>query len=175
MACSTVSNGRSIPCKSAVGGLKNIFFAPYTDTTAALTDSAGTITLDDSVSFYKYELLKGTSTLETAITSSRENGTTYYETTLNVSLVHLDVATQEQIKLLAHGRPQIVVETYQGDGFLVGKDHGAEVTGGTIVTGAAFADFNGFTLTLTAQETAPPFFVATLPSDDSTSPIDPNA
>ena len=92
MACA-VSNGRALPCKSGVGGLKNIYFAPYTTTTADLTDSSGTITLDDSVSFYKYEI-KGNSSLETAINSSRENGTTFYESTLNVTLTFLDVATQ---------------------------------------------------------------------------------
>ena len=171
MACA-ITNGRSLPCKSAVGGLKNIYFGPYSDVTADLTDSSGTITLDGNESFYKYEI-KGNSSLETAINSSRENGTTFYESTLNVTFTFLDVATQEQIKLLAHGRPQIVVEDYNGNGFLVGKDHGAEVTGGTIVTGAAMGDLSGFTLTLTAQETAPPFFVATLPTDDSSSPINP--
>jgi hypothetical protein len=107
MPCS-VSNGRALPCKSGVGGLKNIYFAPYTSTTAALTDSSGTITLDDSVSFYKYEI-KGNSSLETSINSSRENGSTFYESTLNVTFTFLDVATQEQIKLLAHGRPQILL------------------------------------------------------------------
>ena len=171
MGCA-VSNGRKIPCKSAVGGIKSIFFGPYTTTTAALTDTAGTITLDDSVSWYKYEV-KGNSSLETAINSSRENGTTFYEATLNCTFTFLDVATQEQIKLLSAGRPQIVVEDYNGNGFLIGKDHGAEVTGGTIVSGAAMGDLSGFTLTLTAQETAPPFFVAVLPSDDSSSPINP--
>lgn len=171
MACA-VSNGRALPCKSGVGGLKSIYFGPYSDTTAALTDSSGTITLTDTETFYKYEI-KGNSSLETAINSSRENGTTFYETTLNVTFTFLDVATQEQIKLLAHGRPQIVVEDYNGNGFLVGKDHGAEVTGGTVVTGAAMGDLSGFTLTLTAQETAPPFFVASLPTDDSSSPINP--
>lgn len=171
MACA-VSNGRALPCKSGVGGLKSIYFGPYSDTTAALTDSSGTITLTDTETFYKYEI-KGNSSLETSINSSRENGSTFYESTLNVTFTFLDVATQEQIKLLAHGRPQIVVEDYNGNGFLVGKDHGAEVTGGTVVTGAAMGDLSGFTLTLTAQETAPPFFVATLPTDDSTSPIDP--
>lgn len=171
MACA-VSNGRALPCKSGVGGLKSIYFGPYSDTTAALTDSSGTITLTDTETFYKYEI-KGNSSLETAINSSRENGTTFYETTLNLTFTFLDVATQEQIKLLAHGRPQIVVEDYNGNGFLVGKDHGAEVTGGTVVTGAAMGDLSGFTLTLTAQETAPPFFVASLPTDDSSSPINP--
>lgn len=167
-----VTNGRELPCKSGVGGLKNIFFGPYSTVTAALTDSSGTITLDDSETFYEYHI-KGNSSLETAINSSRENGTTFYESTLNLTFTFLDVPTQEQIKLLAHSRPQIVVEDYNGNFFLVGKDHGCEVTGGTVVTGAAMGDLSGFTLTFTAQETAPPFFCAAAPTDDSTSPIDP--
>jgi hypothetical protein len=167
-----VTNGRELPCKSGVGGLKNVFFGPYSTTTAALTDSSGTITLDDNETFYEYHI-KGNSSLETAINSSRENGTTFYESTLNLTFTFLDVATQEQIKLLAHSRPQIVVEDYNGNFFLVGKDHGCEVTGGTVVTGAAMGDLSGFTLTFTAQETAPPFFCAAAPTDDSTSPIDP--
>ena len=173
MACS-VSNGRALPCKASVGGLKNIFFAPYSTVTAALVPSSGTVTLDAAEDFYKYEI-KGNSSLETTINSSRENGTTFYEATLNVTLPVLDVATQEQIKLLAHGRPQVVVEDYNGNVFLLGKEHGCEVTGGTIVTGAAMGDLSGFTLTLTAQETAAPFFCAAAPADDSGTPIDPNA
>lgn len=172
MACS-VSNGRSLPCKSAVGGLKNIFFGPYSTVTAGLNPSSGSITLNQSESFFKYEI-KGNSSLETAINSSRENGTTFYESTLNVTLTYLDVATQEQIKLLAHGRPQVVVEDYNGNYFLIGKDNGCEVTGGTIVSGAAMGDLSGFTLVLTAQETAPPFFCDE-PDDDSVTPINPTA
>ena len=171
MACS-VTNGRVLPCKSSVGGLKSVFFAPYSSVTAALSPTSGTITLDAAETFYKYEI-KGNSSLETAINSSRENGTTFYETTLNLTLTFLDVATQEQIKLLAHGRPQIVVEDYNGNFFLVGKDHGCEVTGGSIATGAAMGDLSGFTLSLVAQETDPPFFCASGPADDSGTPINP--
>jgi len=172
MACS-VSNGRVLPCKSSVGGLKNIYFSPYSTATAALSPTLGVIALDETQSFYKYQI-KGNSSLETAINSSRENGTTFYESTLSVTLTFLDSATQEQIKLLAHGRPQVVVEDYNGNHFLVGKEHGCEVTGGSIVTGAAMGDLSGFTLTLTAQETAPPFF-CDQPTDDSVSPINPTA
>ena len=173
MPCS-VSNGRALPCKSGVGGLKNIYFAPYTSTTADLTDSSGTITLDDSVSFYKYEI-KGNSSLETAINSSRENGTTFYESTLTMSLTFQDKATQEELKLIAHARPHAVVEDYNGNYFLLGLEHGAEVTGGSITTGAAMGDLSGYSLTIVAQETAPPYFVvpAVITADASATQIDP--
>jgi len=174
MSCS-ITNGRSLPCKSAVGGLKNIYFSNYDATNIAdLTPSAGEITFNGSEEFYQYEI-KGNSSLETAINSSRENGTTFYESTLNATFTFLDKATQEEIKLLAAGRPQIVIEDYNGNFFLVGKDHGAEVTGGSIATGAAMGDLSGFTLTLTAQETAPPFFCAAAPALATYTPIDPTA
>ena len=42
---------------------------------------------------------------------------------------------------------------------MVGAVHGADVTGGTIVTGATMGDLTGFTLTLSGQETLPAYFV----------------
>jgi len=174
MACN-ITNGRALACKSGVGGLRFVYFSNYNNTTRDLAIAAdGSVTLDGSVDFYRYDL-KGNSSLETAINSSRENGTTFYESTLNLTLQFLDKATQEQIKLLAHGRPQVVVQDYNGNAFLLGKVHGCEVNGGTMVTGAAMGDLSGFTLVLSAQETNPPFFCAAAPSDDATSPIDPNA
>jgi hypothetical protein len=174
MACA-VTKGRSLPCKSSVGGLKNVYILDYSSAIASLSDSSGTITLpsDGSAEFFKYEI-KGNSSLETAVTSSRENGTTFYETTLNLTLTTIDVATQEEIKLLNRGRAHYVVEDYNGNYFLIGKDNGAEINSGTIVTGAAMGDLSGFTLVASAQETAPPFF-ATAPDVSSVAPIDPNA
>ena len=43
---------------------------------------------------------------------------------------------------------------------MVGLEHGADVSGGTIVTGAAMGDLSGYTLTFTAQETAPANFLS---------------
>ena len=42
---------------------------------------------------------------------------------------------------------------------IVGLEHGADVSGGTIVTGAAMGVLSGYTLTFTAQETAPANFI----------------
>jgi hypothetical protein len=42
----------------------------------------------------------------------------------------------------------------------MGKNYGAEVTGGTIVTGAAMGDLSGYTLTMEGQEQLPANFIA---------------
>ena len=71
----------------------------------------------------------------------------------------------------------VFVEDYNGKFYVVGLYNGAEVTGGTIVSGAAMGDLSGFTLTFEGMETAPPFFVAEsiITAQVSTAKIDPNA
>jgi len=176
MAC-LLTTGRSLGCKSSVGGLKAIYFADY-GTLGEATIVAGEITALAGVTteWFKYEI-KGNSSLENTINSSRENGTTFYTQTLNVTLPILDKATQEEIKILSVSRPHVAIEDYNGNFFLVGLKNGAEVTGGTIVSGAAMGDLSGFTLTLEGQETAPAYFVvpAVITADVSALAIDPNA
>lgn len=175
MACA-LTTGRSLPCKSAVGGLKTVYFADY-GTLGTATIASGEITaLAGTPTWYQFDI-KGNSSLETTVNSSRENGTTFYTQTLNLTLTYLDKGTQEEIKLLAAARPHIAIEDYNGNFFLVGLEHGAEVTGGTIVSGAAMADLSGFTLTFEAMETAPAYFVtSTVITDDaSATKIDPDA
>ena len=157
MAC-TLTTGRKLPCKSGVGGLKTVYFADY-GTLGTATIVAGEVTaLAGSPALFQFDI-KGNSSLETAINSSRENGTTFYETTLNLTLTFLEKATQEELKLIAHARPHVFVEDYNGNYFVLGLEHGCEVTGGSIVSGAAMGDLSGFTLTLVSQERIPPPFV----------------
>ena len=158
MACD-LTKGRKEPCKDVVGGLKSVYFTDFGDLGTVtkvddeITDLSGTFVA------YKYEL-KGASSFEQAITSSRENGTTYFEQTLNLTLKKLSKEDNKEIKLLAYGRPHIAVEDYNGNVFVMGLEHGCEVTGGTIVTGAAMADLSGYTLTFAASELLPANFVA---------------
>ena len=157
MACN-LTTGRELPCKDSVGGIKAVYLADY-GTLGTLTVTSGEVTaISGTPSLFQFDV-KGNSNLEQAITSSRENGTTFYEQTLNLTLTKLDVATQQEIILIAKARPHIFVEDYNGNYFLVGAVHGADVSGGTIVTGAAMGDLSGFTLVFSAQETLPAYFV----------------
>lgn len=169
MACD-ISTGRIVPCKDAVGGLKSVYFINYGDITGVTyetspnTDVIDAFTGAGAIDAYKYDL-KGNSSFEQTVNSSRENGTTFFEQTLNLTFTKLDRATNKELKLLAYGRPYVIVEDYNGNLFVMGLEHGAEVTGGTIVTGAAMGDLSGYTLVMTGQEQIPANFIAS-----STSP-----
>lgn len=161
MAC-TLSLGRKEPCKDVVGGIRAVYFADFGTLgaiTYSLTDGDDVIDLfGDDPSFYQYEV-KGTSSFTQNIQSNRENGTTAFEQVLELTLHKLRKEDHKELKVLAFGRPHVLVEDYNGNVFVAGLEHGMEVTGGTIVTGAAMGDLSGYTLTLTGMERKPANFI----------------
>lgn len=161
MACS-LTLGRIEPCKDQVGGLNAVYFINSIDLAQISYDTADTDVIDQlattAVSAYKYDL-KGTSNFEQAITSSRDNGTTFFEQVLNIVLKKQDADTHKEVKLLAWAKPVVIVEDNNGNAWVMGLEHGAEVTGGSIVTGSAMGDLTGYNLTLTGQERVPANFL----------------
>ena len=61
----------------------------------------------------------------------------------------------KEVKLLSYGRPHIVVEDNNGNCVMCGVEFGCDVTGGTIVSGAAKGDLTGYTLEFSAEEKEP--------------------
>ena len=160
MACD-ISLGRLEPCKDSSGGLKAVYFVNWGDATGYTYDGTNTDVIDavtGTPSAYKYDL-KGTSSFTQTITSSRENGTTFFQQELALTLKKLSITDNKQIKLLSYGRPQVIVEDNNGNFFYCGLEHGMDVTGGTIVSGAQMGDLSGYTLTLTGMEPVPANFL----------------
>ena len=104
MAC-TLTTGRKLPCKSAFGGIKKVYFARF-GTYWRITVELQLVKqlLMEHLTWYEYDV-KGNSSLETTVTSSRENGTTFYTQTLNLTLTYLDAETQQELQKLAVARP----------------------------------------------------------------------
>ena len=165
MSCD-ITNGRIEQCKDSVSGLKAIYFINFDDLDSdnVAYDATNTDVIDtwqpaSALSIYKYELKSTANSFTTSINSSRDNGTTFFEQTLVANLKRQDFATHKNVKLLAYGRPRIVIRTMTDQFFLMGLDQGADVSAGEISTGAALGDFNGYSLTFTAQEELPANFI----------------
>ena len=149
MSCN-ISLGRLEGCKDQIGGLNAIYFLNFDDATFTLdADGLASVT-ETTPNAYKYDL-RGTSTFEQSLTSSRENGTTFVEQTLTVSLKKQDSTTHKEVKLLAYGRPKVLVEDNNGNVFVMGHEYGAEMNA-TSSTGAAMGDKSGYELTFVAME-----------------------
>jgi hypothetical protein len=159
MSCN-ITAGRQEVCKESVGGLAGVYFVNFT-TGSFDKDANGLVDGFPAagINAYYYEL-KGTSAYTETVNSSRENGTTFFSQELTLNLKKLTNEMTTQLKLLAYGRPQIFVHTMQGDTLLVGEREGADLTGGTIQTGAALGDLYGYSITMTGQEQFPAAFVS---------------
>jgi hypothetical protein len=158
MACN-LSSGRNEVCKDSIGGLAGVYFLNFT-TGSFTKNGAGEVTAFPSGSTVYYYQLKGTSAYTETVNTSRENGTTFFSQELVLNLKKLTNEMTTQLKLMAYGRPQIVVHTMNGDALLVGEVEGADLTAGTIQTGAAMGDLYGYSVTMTGMEKLPAAFIS---------------
>jgi len=154
MACD-IANGRAEVCKDAVGGIDAIYFINYGIEAADITYDVTNTDVIDAVtgvaSIYKYEL-KGTNTMSQVITPSRENGTTFVEQTITAELKKQDITTHKNVKLMAYGRPHVIVKTRNNQYYLCGLNWGMELTTASVENGTALGDFTGYKLTLVGSE-----------------------
>lgn len=151
MAC-TLTTGRKLACKDAVGGIKAVYLAEYGTLGTATIGASGYVTAFSLTNYTLYEYdVKSASGLEQTINSSDDNGTTFYEQVLTLVLNKLDPLTQVELHKVIANRPHVFVQDNNGNYLAVGMTRGTTTTG-TISSGIALGDLNGYTLTITAQE-----------------------
>ena len=161
MPC-TITTGRGIDCRDAVGGLKAVYvLTDASDNPATLTSVGCTITngeitnLPAALEAYKIDLLKGHGSFTETFQMNPENGTVFYEQALEITLLKADHATTQFLRALAKVRCTFLALDNNDTVFVIGFDEGAEMTGGTMQTGAAKGDMHGFTFTVTAESKQP--------------------
>ncbi len=170
MACTALTRGRSLDCNRISGGIKAVYFAVLDQITAITYNSVAApnqvrdtdIEMVGANEIYRYTLPIGVSSLTDTIVGSRENGTIYYTPTINVIYNKLSRADQAEIKLLGATKTVIFAELNQtlssnGHNVIVamGMINGMELNAGTMDSGAAWGDRNGYSLTFDGMETEP--------------------
>ena len=183
MACTALTKGRGLDCNRISGGVKFIYFGVLDqfDTpieTTGIVQSAGEVTdieMGANV-LYRYTMPLGVASITDTIVGSRENGTIYYTPTAQVLFNRLSKEDQNQVKLL--GATKVVVFAQLNQQLANGHDiiaamgvvNGMELNAGTIDSGAAWGDKNGYTLTFDGMEALPMPIVedyTTIPFDNA--------
>ena len=162
MACTALTKGRGLSCNRISGGIKNVYFAVY-DQVLSITEATGEVSDIDmgTDSIYKYVMPLGVASLTDTIVGSRENGTVYFTPSCSIILNKLSKQDQNEIKLLAQTKVIIFAELNQtlanGHNVIValGMENGLELNAGTMDSGAAWGDRNGYTLTFDGMEAKP--------------------
>ena len=177
-SCTALIHGRGLDCSRISGGIKNIYFAVYDQIDSFAYDGTNPAEID-TIDFggnniYKYVMPLGVSSLTDTIVGSRENGTVYMTPSVSIILNKLTKVDQNEVKLLAQTKTIIFAELNQtlanGHNVIVavGMENGMELNAGTMDSGAAWGDRNGYTLTFDGIE-AKPFSML---EDYTTSPFD---
>ena len=182
--CIALTRGRALNCSRISGGIRAVYFAVLDevlaityDTTAAPASMRQIDDLDMGTnSLYRYSLPIGTSSYTDTIVGNRANGTVYYTPTINVIYNRLSRQDQEEIKLLASTKTIIFAELNQqlanGHNVIVamGMVNGMELNAGTMDSGAAWGDRNGYTLNFDGMEADPSAMMidyTTIPFDNA--------
>ena len=185
MACTNITKGRGLDCNRISGGVKFIYFGVYDQFTApietvGIVAASGEITDIEMVAgtgLYRYAMPLGVASVTDTIVGSRENGTIYYTPTAQVLFNRLTKEDQNQIKLLGASKLVVFAQLNQqlanGHDVIIGLGitNGMELNAGTMDTGAAWGDKNGYTLTFDGMEADPFAMVA----DYTTNPFDNSA
>jgi hypothetical protein len=160
MACTLTINGRAFPCKDKIGGIKRVWIKQFdADDWGAITN--GTIAAANSaaITVFGFELTKNSGSFQQTVTASVENGTVFYSQVLELSMPNIVAADNVEIADLLKNRLCVIVQDNNDNYFLMGHTTGAEATGGTVGTGTAKGDLNGYQIQLTAEEAIPAPFV----------------
>lgn len=162
MSCS-ITSGFTLGCRDNSGGIRNIYVLSGSISTITEASEGLISDISGSGTFYKFELTKNTGDLTETPTPSLENGTVFYEQTLNVAFHKLQSSIRNQVKVLAQNPDlKIIVETnngnespYTGRFFLLGRYRGATLSAGAATSGTAFGDANQYALTFQGLEPEP--------------------
>ena len=153
MSCALTS-GYTFDCKDNIGGLKSVWFIGYNDV-ASVTEASGVITAitkDAGKVFYKYQLVRNTASFTENIAGSIENGTVVFNQELLIVINKMQTSMRNEMLLLAKNNMMAVVEDQNGRYWLAGRFNGLDLLTGSVSTGLAQADRNGYSSTFSGGE-----------------------
>lgn len=160
MACGSLSSGRTEPCKDFVGGIKAFYLIEY-DADLVFNETDGLVaSLSAASTAYQFDV-RHASGFTTTINSSRETGTTFYETALAVTLKGINEDDKGFMETIMKKRPFVIVTDNNGTNFILGHEFGCEASG-TFQTGSAMGELYGYNLTFTSQERRMPLMAGAL-------------
>lgn len=155
MACG-LSYSFALDCKNSKGGIKKIWFAAFPadglSYSPTVTSSIITSWTGAASKFYKYEVRSSVATGGDKLTGNKQNGTTFYATSLTLQLEKVYAAAQVELYNLAQQRILAIVLDRNGKYFLMGYNNGLDITEISAEFGTAMGDFNGYKLTLAGEE-----------------------
>ena len=161
MAC-ILNEGYTLGCRDNIGGIQEVYIGTWNG--SDLTYTLGTNSVIDSFGgtfsgFYTFEQEIETGSFTEAGVYSTENGTAFYEQTLEITLQKLDAIIRNQVLILGQGKWRILILDQRGTYWLMGYQNPVRVSAATPGLGRAYGDLNGAVITFLGKEPEPAYVV----------------
>ena len=163
MSC-LLTSGFTLGCRDKIGGIQKVFIGLYNG--PSLTWTYGTDNIigtfsGATVSFYTFEQEVESGSFVQAGEFNTDNGTSYYQGTLEITLQGITAALRNQIIILGQGKWRIMILDQNGNYWMMGAQNPVRVSASTPNLGKALGDLNGTKLTFMVKDPAPAYQVAT--------------
>jgi len=172
MSCDLTSGRLINDCATGRAGIKVLYITKLNDFSAltGITEAGGEITSlgADPLTVFKFEMADNVGSVEQAVNSVQENGVSFVEQTISLTLYNILPADMENINNLKRGRWTIFAQDYDNKIRLYGRANGFIASGGSDLSGTAPGDKKAYELVLTALENEYAVFLA----DYTTTPFD---
>lgn len=154
MACTSITlKGIGLGCKDHMGGIKEVYIAKESDITGVTLDaesaSIDNITMNAEAKFKTYRFRKGTSQMNSTMTTDEAAGTMSVATVLSMQFTKMETAKRLEIMGLCLDSVKCVVLDSNGKYWFLGYDYPVTATNAGGATGVNFTDFGGYTIELT--------------------------
>lgn len=149
-----IFTGYTLDCKDSFGGIKTVRLATL-DVIDSIIEVDGyliNIALKTGGNFFEFQQVKSVSNFSSLGALDRKTGLNSYSEALNLSFNKMSVATSAMLQKLIKNTLVGVVEDRNGEAFLLGRENGLKITGGSMYSGKASGDKNGYDIQLTGIE-----------------------
>jgi hypothetical protein len=155
------------PFEARAGGLIKAYLIAYSDTAPDATGQIATVTsgLVTAVSLATGKLFqgvgftRGSSMADETFTSDFAKGTGFYKSTFKMFLSGLTVANQQYIQQLQMRPVAVIIQTLEGNFYLLGGDGRFQLLSYSATSGTAEADGPGYTLSFEGSGISPMLMV----------------
>ena len=154
MACNMTTGFNDRTCTNGKGGIKSVILFPLSAIATGPTLTGNEITtLTVTGEVFQYKLKSNLSSYTAPIRVNKDNGTLWYEQTLNMILASDTKELRAEIHLLAQNEVVCLVEKADGNYVALGLDEGLQVNDASEYTsGVIKSDRNGHTIVLAGLE-----------------------
>jgi hypothetical protein len=154
--CSCVLNEYTLACRNNTGGIQKVWIGCYNSDCVYTLDANNIITgatgCGSGTAFYSFEQEIETGSFVQNGQFSTENGTTFFEQVLEITLHKMDSTQRNRVQSLAIGAWRVVILDQQGNYWMMGHQNPVRVTSATPQLGKAYGDLNGAIITFTGKE-----------------------